>query len=231
MSRPVRTTIAPVADVIAQPLLGLRERKKQRTRAMLVDAAVKLCIERGYGNITVEQIAAAADVSPRTFSRYFPTKDAVMMTVLDDLVNAAAVELATIAPSVPPLTALARAHAQALRAVPSGEITELTTHRLVLMVNVISSSSALRLAAAATRLHPLVVALSARMRVDPTNSRVALIVSVWGAITAAAWGQLVIGPDDYDDCATIMADRLDIAFGEFADIAAVEVGMALSSTV
>lgn len=51
-----------MADVIAQPLLGLRERKKQRTRAMLVDAAVTLCIERGYGNTTVEQIAAAADV-------------------------------------------------------------------------------------------------------------------------------------------------------------------------
>ena len=56
---------------------------------MLVDAAVKLCIERGYDNTTVEQIAAAAEVSPRTFSRYFPTKDAVMMTLLEDLVNAA----------------------------------------------------------------------------------------------------------------------------------------------
>lgn len=41
----------------------------------------------------------------------------------------------------------------------------------------------------------------------------------------------MIGPDDYDNCAVITADRLDFAFGEFADIAALEVGMALSSTV
>lgn len=219
-----------MADVIAQPP-GLRERKKQRTRAMLVDAAVKLCIERGYGNTTVEQIAAAAEVSTRTFSRYFPSKDAVMMTVLDDLVHAAVAELATIDRDVPPLSALARAHARALRGVPTGEVTGLTAHRLVLMVNVISSSSALRLAAAATRLQPLVLAVAARMGIDPTDRRVALIVSVWGAITAAAWGQLVIGPDEYDDCAVIMVDRLDRAFGEFADIAAVEAGTALPSTV
>ncbi|WP_431238821.1 TetR/AcrR family transcriptional regulator [Mycolicibacterium aichiense] len=220
-----------MADVIAQPPAGLRERKKQRTRAMLVDAAVTLCIERGYHNTTVEQIAAAAEVSPRTFSRYFPTKDAVMMTVLDDLVDAAVAALATIDSGVPPLTALARAHTMALRGVTSGAVSPLTTHRLVLMVNVISSSSALRLAAAATRLRPLVVAVAARMGTDPTDQRVALIVSVWGAITAAAWGQLVIGPGDYDNCGDIMADRLHLACTEFADIAALEAGSALPSTV
>ncbi|MCV7179400.1 TetR/AcrR family transcriptional regulator [Mycolicibacterium sphagni] len=219
-----------MADVTAPRLPGLRERKKQRTRAMLVDAAVKLCIENGYDNTTVEQIAAAAEVSSRTFSRYFPNKDAVMITVLDDLVNAAVAELAMIAPSVSPLRALACAHTRALRRVPAGEVTDLTTRRLILMVNVISSSSALRLAAAASRLHPLVVAIAARMGVDPRDKQVALIVSLWGAITAGAWGQLVIGPDDYDDCAVVMADRLDVTFGEFADIAAAEGRSALPST-
>jgi hypothetical protein len=42
---------------------------------------------------------------------------------------------------------------------------------------------------------------------------------------------LVIGPDDYTNCAAIMAERLDLAFGEFRDIAALETGTALPSTV
>ena len=52
--------------------------------------------------------------------------------------------------------------------------------------------------------------MAARLGVDPRDRQVALIVSLWGAITAGAWGQLVIGPDDYDDCAAIMAERLDL---------------------
>ena len=198
---------------------------------MLVDAAVQLCIERGYNNTTVEQIAAAAEVSPRTFSRYFPTKDAVIMTMLDDLVDAAVSELAQVGDQIPPLTALTHAHARALRGVQAGDVASLSNHRLVLVVNVISSSNTLRRAATVMPIKPLVVAMAARMGVDPEDQRVALVVSVWSAITAAAWGHLVIRSDDYGNCAGIMADRLRLAFTEFADIATLEVGSALPSSV
>ncbi|MGY4711012.1 TetR/AcrR family transcriptional regulator [Mycolicibacterium sp. CBM1] len=220
-----------MADVIAQPPVGLRERKKQRTRAMLIDAAVTLCLEHGYGNTTVEQIAAAAEVSPRTFSRYFPTKDAVVITVVDDLVHAALRELATIEPSTPPLTALACAHVRALRRVPSGEVPGLSGRRLVLMLNVIALASAPRLATASMRLRPLVAEVAARLGVDVRDRRVELTMMVWEGIAAAAWRQLVIAPEDFDDSALVMADRLDSTYGEFTDIAAAEVAPALPSTI
>ncbi|MFE6780436.1 TetR family transcriptional regulator [Streptomyces sp. NPDC057702] len=57
---------------------GLRERKKLRTRRALMEAAVRLMAAQGYEETTVAQIAAAADVSTRTFFSYFPGKDDVL---------------------------------------------------------------------------------------------------------------------------------------------------------
>ena len=58
---------------MGEAVLGLRERKKLRTRATLIDAAV-VCNRQGFERTTVDQIAAIADVSPRTFSRISPRK-------------------------------------------------------------------------------------------------------------------------------------------------------------
>ncbi len=65
-------------------MLSLRERKKAKTKSAIQMHALRLFREQGYAETTVEQIAAAAEVSPSTFFRYFATKDDVVLTDLID---------------------------------------------------------------------------------------------------------------------------------------------------
>lgn len=60
--------------------MGLRDRKKVKTRLAVQQEAMRLFREQGYRETTVEQIAAAAEISPSTFFRYFPTKESVILT-------------------------------------------------------------------------------------------------------------------------------------------------------
>ncbi len=64
---------------VADPPAGLRERKKQQTRAALHRAALELVADRGACQVTTEQIADHAGVSARTFFNYFPTKESAVL--------------------------------------------------------------------------------------------------------------------------------------------------------
>ena len=126
-STPLRTDPPARADGFVP---GLRERKKAKTRASLRAHALRLFKEQGYAETTVEQIAAAAEVSPSTFFRYFATKDE---TVLDDLVDADTFRIMIAAPiALSPLEALQYAVERTFRQLSDDELEmELTRNSLI----------------------------------------------------------------------------------------------------
>jgi AcrR family transcriptional regulator len=97
---------------VADPPVSLRERKKLATRRQLRRAALELVGERGLANVTVEDIAEAADVSPRTFFNYFPSKEAVLFGGEPDRAAALRDRVARLAPGAPAVEVLRTVMAQ-----------------------------------------------------------------------------------------------------------------------
>ncbi|HET9014178.1 MAG TPA: TetR family transcriptional regulator [Thermomicrobiaceae bacterium] len=112
----------PPSDHDRRPAQGLRERKKARTRADIQRHALRLFREQGYDATTVEQIAEAAEVSPSTFFRYFPTKeDVVLYDALDPVLFAA---FKAQPPGLSPIQAMRGAVRALFAALPESDLTE-----------------------------------------------------------------------------------------------------------
>ncbi len=105
---------------ITEEAIGLRERKKAKTRAAIQQEALRLFHEQGYQTTTVEEICEAAEVSPSTFFRYFPTKeDVVVFDVLDPAIIGA---FRAQPPDLNVIEALRRAFSEVLGQVPAEEL-------------------------------------------------------------------------------------------------------------
>jgi AcrR family transcriptional regulator len=114
--------------------VSLRERKKAATRRQLMTVALRLFDTQGFDNTTVEQIAAAADVAPRTFFRYFPTKVDVLFGDHDELVALLRQTLATCSDDEPIIDAVRRATLEGIGKVVADPSLFLTRSRLAASV-------------------------------------------------------------------------------------------------
>jgi AcrR family transcriptional regulator len=99
---------------------GLRERKKEKTRDALAQSALGQFADRGFDQVTVEDIAAACDVSPRTFFRYFASKEDVLFAASEGHCAHLVASLAAQDPELSPFRALESAM-RALAADYAGE--------------------------------------------------------------------------------------------------------------
>lgn len=187
---------------------------------MLVDAAVELCVKRGYDNTTVEQIAAEADISTRTFSRYFATKEAVFIAILDDLATEVVVELTLQPADLGPMEALRAAHMTVLGRVSRRPLVGLTTDRIALILRVVNSSDALRQAAIDYRYPAAMEILARHMGVAPDDKQLDLAVALFSTTIVSACSDLVdhtgevrLGPD-------VVMERLDETLCRVAQFAA-----------
>jgi AcrR family transcriptional regulator len=88
------------------PVEGLRERSKARRKTAIIDAALTLFFERGYDGTTVADVAAAADVSPRTVALYFPSKQDIALAPFGEAAERLVDALAVREPGVSTLAAL-----------------------------------------------------------------------------------------------------------------------------
>jgi AcrR family transcriptional regulator len=69
---------------------GLRERKKAKTRSAISEAAISMFLERGYDQVSVAEIAAAAEVTKSTVFVYFPSKDDLVLHCIADHIDQSA---------------------------------------------------------------------------------------------------------------------------------------------
>jgi AcrR family transcriptional regulator len=166
-------------------------------REWLIDVTLDLCTRHGYDAVTIDQIAANADVTRSEFARHFATKDAVLTSIVDDLLDATAAALGDVKADRGPEHALLIATIEVLGAIIDGRGV-ITLERMLAMGRVVTGTPHLQKQASAARKRVLTQALADRLGVRPQHRRVQRAAMMWSAIAAGAYvGQLHM-PPNYD---------------------------------
>lgn len=181
---------------------GLRELKKKRTREAIQDHALRLYREQGYANTTLEEVAAAAEVSPSTLFRYFPSKPD---TVLFDRVDPIFIEKFLAEPPELPLLEAARNALLAVLEITDVDMAALETTRMKLIATV----PELRAAVATkveTDLPPFIAAVARRSGREPDDP----LVRYWtGAVAGVAIMAYLRAVDNDQDIYVVVQEALD----------------------
>ena len=200
---------------MAADALGLRERKKLRTRATLVDVATRLCAQQGYENTTVDQIAGAAEVSPRTFSRYFPNKEAVIGALIEETSEQVAKALARQSHAITEHEALVSAHVEVFRAAERREPGAMSFDRVSGFLRIVNASPMLGLASFTFRpdgpTRATVAAVADRMGLPVDAPEVRIVLDTWAVLMAAALGN----PGTDVGATGVVADRIEETYAVF----------------
>lgn len=193
---------------------GLRERKKLRTRNALIRSALELFSLKGYEGTTVDEIAAAVDVSQRTFFRYFANKEEVALS-LQEVEEARAFAALLARPAdEPPLVAVRNTALvswdgikEAIRAVVPLSL-HLDTQRMIESTPQLLAARLRRLAALEER---LAVELARREGLDPVaDPRPRVLIAAYSGVMQAASRAWVEKPDgNLDDLQEIVIRYLD----------------------
>ncbi|MFE6030693.1 TetR/AcrR family transcriptional regulator [Streptomyces niveus] len=189
---------------------GLRERKKLLTRRALMEAATDLFERKGFHATSLEDIAAVVKISPRTLTRYFGSKEGVILGYEDDNNAALLRELAARPAAESPLEAL-RAATLAVIDGSSGEDSEryLRVQRLIMANPPLLARSLERITEHG---HMLAGVLAVRMGVDPgADMYPRLAVGVVGAAVQTAKEQWLRGQDESAEKLTdLIREALDL---------------------
>jgi len=211
---------------------------QQPDRATLTDIALDLFRWRGYDATTLDQIAATAGVTSQDFARYFATKDAVIMGLADEVLQAGVASLAGVAPNTDPLDALLIVHTETLTAIANG-VGVMTRERLVPLAHILTAHPHLREQVRALRRRVLTVPLAEHTSVAPDDRRMRHAFTMWAAIVTGSYNYLDraglyfdkagFGPSGDGRVPEVMVQRLNETFAQVTGREPPQQALALAS--